>query len=472
MKTTPSKAMSHYINEPNDFVRDIIRAEPDSWQVEALNNLAHNPRLAIRAGHGVGKTTFESWAVIWFMCTRPFAKVPCTAPTRQQLNDILWSEVQKWISQSFVKDYLEWTKTKISMKGHEGRWFATARTATKPENMAGFHDEHLLFVVDEASGVKDPIFETIEGALTTTDAKLLLCGNPTQNTGVFHDAFYKDRGLYVPMKVSCLDSPRVTPEYAERLKKKYREDSDVYRVRVLGEFPKSDPDSLIPLEWVERSLMNEKPDIKPGGVLKLGVDVARFGNDETVISGQIERVQCDGLQIYSKKDTMVTAGNVLKHAREWKNKYRCSTVEINIDDSGVGGGVTDRLNELHDEGEHDFRIVPVNNGERAFEPEKYENKGTENWHRMRDLLEEESVWLIEDEDMVGQLASRKFKMTSKGRIALERKEDMKKRGLTSPDRADAIILAFYDEPEVVFVFDEPTTVSFDDLMDVSYFDEM
>lgn len=462
--------MQHYIMNPVDYAIDVLRVEPQEWQADALNNLAHNPRLAIRAGHGVGKTAFESWAVLWFLTTRPYAKVPCTAPTRQQLNDILWSEIQKWIDQSYVKDYIEWTKTKIIIKGHPGRWFATARTATKPENMAGFHDAHLLFVVDEASGVKDPIFETIEGALTTEDAKLLLCGNPTQNTGVFHDAFYKDRALYVPMKVSCLDSPLVTPEYAERLKKKYREDSDVYRVRVLGEFPKSDPDSLIPLEWVERALMKEIGKQIDGGVLKIGADIARFGNDETVIAGQINNVQIAPLQIYSKQDTMQTAGRILAHAREWASRFHCESVQINIDDSGVGGGVTDRLNELRDERQHNFRIVAVNNGERAFEDEKYENKGTENWHRMRDLLEFDELVLLEDEDMVGQLATRKFKMTSRGRIALERKEDMKKRGLMSPDRADAIILAFYDEPDVQIVFDEPTVVSYDDIMNMGYDD--
>lgn len=456
-------AMLYYIDHPIDWVRDILRIEPDVWQAEALQAYASEPRLAIRAGHGVGKTAWESWIILHFLSTRPFCKIPCTAPTLQQLNDVLWAEVQKWLDQSAMKEYLEWTATKISVRGYKGRWFATARTSNKPENLAGFHEEHILFVVDEASGVMDKIFETIEGALTTAGAKLVLCGNPTQNSGVFHDAFFKDRSLYWNKKVSCLDTARVTPEYAERLKRKYREDSDVYRVRVLGEFPKGDPDSLIPLEWVERATMLDLPEPKDRKI-GIGVDVARFGDDETVIVGQVGGRKQIGQNVYSKKDTMETAGNVLATAREWMATYKATEVDIKVDDSGVGGGVTDRLNEVVREQNLPYNIIPVNNGSRAKEDDKYANKGTETWHHLRDLLEHKAITLLNDDDAVAQLSTRKFKMTSNGKIQLERKEDMKKRGLTSPDRADALVLAFADEsmPEIVII--DPTTVSYEDII--------
>ena len=166
-----AKAMRRYIDDPVQFVVGVLDAAPDKWQEEALRGLAKNARVAIRSGHGVGKTALESWACLWFLFTRPYPKIPCTAPTQQQLFDILWPEISKWMKRSPLLDGLfEWQKTKVTMRGMPERWFATARTASKPENMAGFHEEHLLFICDEASGIDDRIYETIEGALTTSDA--------------------------------------------------------------------------------------------------------------------------------------------------------------------------------------------------------------------------------------------------------------------------------------------------------------
>ncbi len=433
------QGMIQYIQRPAFFVKNILHAEPDDWQAETLQALADYPRVAVRSGHGVGKTTLEAWALLWFLFTRPYPKIPCTAPTREQLHDILWAEAAKWLDRApALKPYFEWQKTKIVQKQYPERWFATARTSNKPENMAGFHEEHLLFIIDEASGVADNIFETIEGALTTFDAKLLMCGNPTKNSGVFHDAFFKDRSLYWTKKVSCLDSPRVTPEYAERLKQKYHEDSDVYRVRALGEFPKAEPDTFISLDIVEAAAMR---DIEPDGPLQLGVDVARFGDDETVLAAGIG-LKLVYLKAYSKQDTMATAGNVIALAKDLMKEYGKPQCTIKIDDDGVGGGVTDRLREIVKEEKLYIDIVDCHNGGVPEDREHYENWGTEAWAHLRDLLQNEQIELVNDEDLIGQLSTRKYRITSKGKIVLESKEDMKKRGLHSPDRADAVVLAY------------------------------
>ena len=250
-------AMKQYVDDPVPFVRNVLDVSPDDWQVDALRGLGSNARVSIRSGHGVGKTALEAWAVCWFLFTRPYPKIPCTAPTQQQLFDILWPEISKWLKRSpLLNDLFEWQKTKITNKCFPERWFATARTASKSENMAGFHEEHLLFICDEASGIDDSIYETIEGALTTEDAKLLLCGNPTKNSGVFKRSFFEDRELYYTAKVSCMDTHRVADQYSQRLIKQYGLDSDVVRVRVLGEFPKAEPDGLIPLELVEAAKKN------------------------------------------------------------------------------------------------------------------------------------------------------------------------------------------------------------------------
>jgi len=433
------QGMIQYIRRPVLFVRQVLNAEPDDWQVDTLQDLADHPRVAVRSGHGVGKTALEAWALLWFMFTRPFPKVPCTAPTRQQLYDILWAEAAKWMERALVlKPYFEWQKTRIVQRQHPERWFAVARTANKPENLAGFHEDHLLFIVDEGSGVADSIFETIEGALTTADAKLLICGNPTKNSGEFYDAFFKNRSLYRVRKVACSDSPRVSPEYRKRLVQKYGENSDIVRVRADGEFPKAEPDTFIPLELVEAATMRE---VELEGPLEIGVDVARFGDDETVLAARVgmKHVRLD---VYQGQDTMVTTGRAVAMAKELMQEYGKPKCVVKIDDDGVGGAVTDRLREVVREEGLRIEVIDCHNGGVPEDKEHYEDWGSESWAHLRDLLQKGEVELINDEDLVGQLSTRKYTLTSRGKIKLESKKDMKKRGLRSPDRADAVVLAF------------------------------
>ena len=183
-----AKALDFYYDHPIEFVEDVLHAIPDKWQCAVLQDVAIKSKISVRSGQGVGKTALESWVCIWFLTCRPYAKVIATAPTMQQLYDVLWAEVAKWLNNSLVKNMLKWTKTKIYMIGDEERWFATAKTATKPENMQGFHEDHMLIIVDEASGVADPIMEAILGTLSGEDNKLLMCGNPNRLEGVFYDS--------------------------------------------------------------------------------------------------------------------------------------------------------------------------------------------------------------------------------------------------------------------------------------------
>ena len=436
-----AKAMRRYIDDPVQFVVGVLDAAPDKWQEEALRGLAKNARVAIRSGHGVGKTALESWACLWFLFTRPYPKIPCTAPTQQQLFDILWPEISKWMKRSPLLDGLfEWQKTKVTMRGMPERWFATARTASKPENMAGFHEEHLLFICDEASGIDDRIYETIEGALTTSDAKLLLCGNPTKNSGVFKRAFFEDRDLYHIQKVSCFDISRITPEYSQRLIKQYGMDSDVVRVRVLGEFPKTEPDGLIPLELVESAIMRELP-ADSDAMLDVGADIARFGDDETVIIPRIGG-KVLGIYHYTRQDTMTTVGKIIDITRGLMRDYSKPAAKIHVDDDGVGGGVTDRLREVIGEDRLNIDIVACHNGGSASDREHYANWVTEQWCGLRQRLADGDIELPRDDELTAQLSTRKYLLNSRDQIILEDKKTYKKRIGRSPDRADALILAF------------------------------
>lgn len=437
-----------YWDDPVAFVQDVLMAEPDDWQAAVLYDIAHHPLVSVRSGQGVGKTSLEAWTVVWFLCCRPNPKVVCTAPTRQQLHDVLWAEVAKWLEGSMVKNLLKWTKTKIYMIGHEERWFATARTATKPENMQGFHEDYMLFVVDEASGVADPIMEAILGTLSGAENKLLMCGNPTRTSGVFYDSHHKDRADYRTHKVSSRNSRRTNKKNIEMLERKYGRDSDVVRVRVDGEFPRAEPDTFIPLELAEAAAMREvyqeedgSLDIPEAAPLEIGVDVARFGDDETVIVPRVGLL-VPFIRTYTKKDTMETAGWVINLAKELMLKYGRPRCTIKIDDDGVGGGVTDRIREVVREEGLYIDVIDCHNGGKAEDPDHYDNWGTEAWANVRDLLQAGDIQIPNDEDLIAQLSTRKYTVTSKGRIILESKKKMKKRGLRSPDRADALVLAF------------------------------
>lgn len=443
-----------YRTDPVLYHREVLQFETDGWQQEALMDLAGygSQKVSIRSGQGVGKTGIEAGALLWFLTCFPFPRVVATAPTRQQLHDVLWSEVAKWQNKSpLLQEILKWTKTYIYMRGYEKRWFAVARTATKAENMQGFHEDNMLFIVDEASGVADPIMEAILGTLSGQNNKLLMCGNPTRASGTFYDSHTRDRTIYCCHKVSSLDSPRTNKENIDALIKKYGIDSNVVRVRVLGEFPLQEDDVFIPINIIEAATMREiDGDI---AFIRLGVDVARFGDDETIIaknvSGNIT------LPIIRKgQDLMRTVGDIVKYYHETIETYKEYTgmIEVNIDDTGLGGGVTDRLREVkRQEGLERMAINPVNFSSAV--PDKkaakeYANITTYAWGILRELLLNEEISLPEkDSDLVGQLSARKYTLTSTGKLEVEPKKTMKKRGLPSPDRADATALACYKAPK-------------------------
>lgn len=245
------------------FAEEVLKFTPDAWQADVLRGLSSSDRVTVRSGQGVGKTGVEAIAALWFLACFPFARVVATALTKQQLHDVLWSEIAKWQGKSpLLSEILKWTKTYIYLKGYEKRWFAVARTATKPENMQGFHEDNMLFIVDEASGVADPIMEAILGTLSGDNNKLLMCGSPTKTVRTFYDSHTKDQSIYKSHRVNAEESPRTNKENIASLRRKYGADSNFYRVRVLGEFPKQEDDVFIPIDLVEDSIRLRK-DYKP-----------------------------------------------------------------------------------------------------------------------------------------------------------------------------------------------------------------
>lgn len=452
-----SEAILYYADNPVEFVEDIIRAKPDSEQSKILRSVVTNPMTTVRSGHGVGKSAVEAWVVIWFMCTHPFPKIPCTAPTQHQLFDILWAEVSKWIrNNKALRNELIWTKEKLYMKGYPEEWFAVARTASKPDALQGFHAEHLLYIIDEASGVDDKIFEPVLGALSTPGARLLMCGNPTQLSGFFYESHNKNKASYSAFHIDGRKSGRVPQDYVDMIIRMYGEDSDIFRVRVAGEFPLQEDDIFISLSLVENSIMTEYQPRDQPTIIHIGCDVARFGDDKTVIGYKID----EKAEFYKKRqgqDTMKTADDIILLGEMLVHRYGLkpetdSPIPVKIDDGGVGGGVVDRLKQIKRNDPERFwwlEIYPVLFGQR-IKHKYYHDSTTYMMAIVKKLLqpfdedtgEQKPVELVllDDDDLAAQLSGRKYFLTEVGKIKVESKEAMKKRGLPSPDEADCILL--------------------------------
>lgn len=468
MLTIDPEALNYYADHPVEFVVDIIKATPDDNQRLILQSVAEHPLTSVRSGHGVGKSAVASWCIIWFIITRLFPKIPCTAPTKHQLYDILWAEISKWIrSNPLLGELLVWTHEKVYLRGHQEEWFAVPRTATTPDALQGFHADDILYIIDEASGVADEIFESILGALSTKGARLLLLGNPTKITGFFHDSHHKNRDKFNAIHIDGRSSGRVDEKFITAVIEMYGEESDVFRVRVAGEFPKALPDSFISLEWAETASAATPPVIEKPLRVDIGVDVARYGDDSSALSPVIDRTMQEAPEVYHHNDTMQIAGYTVQMIKQYARRFLYASVHVKVDCDGLGVGTYDRLVEAREqiveeiEAERTEKGAPEDvppfvlelvechfGGEGGTinddDPIEYANSTGLMWGAVREALRTGALNLWRDDRQISQLSTRRYAINSNGKIELERKEAMKKRGLSSPDIADALALAMFN----------------------------
>jgi phage terminase large subunit len=418
---------------PELFVREVLGAVPEPWQVEALEAIRDGDRVAIKSGHGVGKSCFQSWMVLWFLSTHYPAKIVLTANTSAQLNDVLMSEISKWHRQMqpAFRDQIDVKSDRVEMKAAPSESFAACRTSRRenPEALQGFHSDNLLFLIDEASGIDDVVFEVAAGSLSTKGAKQVLTGNPTRTSGYFFDAFNKMRDNWYTMTVSCADSSRVDESFIENMAKQYGPDSSIYGVRVLGEFPKQDDDVLIPLHMVEAAIHR---DVEATGQVIWGLDVARFGADRSCLLKRQGNVVMPGIKVWQGKDLMQLCG--LVHAEYLLEPTERQPVDIMVDVIGLGAGVVDRLCEMG------LPARGVNVGEGAVIKEKFLNRRAELWFELKEWFMARDCKIPDEATLVPELTSPRYQFTSNGKLKLESKEEMKRRGLRSPDVADALML--------------------------------
>lgn len=421
--------------DPVLFVRSIIGAEPEEWQRNSLEAVRDNDRVAVRSGHGIGKTAFLAWLILWWLSTRTPARIACTANSASQLSDILWAEVAKWHRKMHpgFRDLIEVKSDKINVIGADS--FAVARTARRenPEALQGFHSPNMLFLIDEASGVDDLIFEVGEGAMSTEGAKTVMTGNPTRTQGYFYEAFNRMRERWFTMKVASSDSTQVSPNFIEDMTLKYGADSNIFRVRVLGEFPEADDDVVIPLHLLQ-SAAERKQEAAETTPVVWGLDVARFGTDRTALCKRKGNIVTEPVRTWRNKDLMEICGIIL-------NEYETTTyserpIEILVDSIGLGAGVVDRLQEL------DLPARGINVAESAAMGERYGRLRDELWFLAKEWFENRDCTIPDQEDLLIDLSKPRFKFTSNGKLKVESKDEMRKRGGNSPDLADAFCLTF------------------------------
>lgn len=434
---TARDVLARWSSTPRLFVSEALRAEPEPWQATVLDDIAAGKkRITVRAGHGVGKTALEAWLVLWFLLFRRPCKIPITANSQDQLRDVVWAEISLWHRKlpAVLRDMIEVTSERVTIKADPEGAFAVARTARpeKPEALQGFHSDNLFFLIEEASGIEDIIFETAGGALTG-DALVVMCGNPTRSSGYFYRSFHESRASWSCYHVPCSASSRVSPGYAAEMALQYGETSNVYRVRVQGEFPLSEDDAVIPLGMIEPAIGR---DVQPVDVSVVwGLDVARFGDDSTALCKRRGNVLLEPIKEWRKLDLMQTVGRVFREYLETPEAQRPTS--INVDVIGLGAGVADRLRELG------APARGVNVGEAAaIDERRFMRLRDELWFRVRDWFDARDVTIPQDDALVAELVAPKYKIESSGKLKVESKDDMKKRGVRSPNKADSLCLTF------------------------------
>lgn len=386
--------------------------------------------IAISSGHGAAKTSFIARRMHWFMSCREHPQVVCTANTEVQLMSKTWRELSKWNKLAANGNWFEWTATGYYLKEHPQTWKANAIpwSENNTEAFAGTHEENVLLVFDEASKISDKIWEVSDGVLTTRKNIWIVCGNGTRNVGRFYDCFNKNRKYWKTWTVDSRTCKAANKPYLERLIEQYGgEDSDQSLVRVRGLFPKTATRQLISTEAIEKAMGFQAEGYEYMPRL-LGVDVARFGENSSTICRRQGRKVFE-IDVLPKQDLMQTAHHVAEAIKEVR------PMQSFVDGGGMGAGVVDRLRQLN------FQVVDVNFGNSSLDP-RFLNKRAEAWWTMKEYIEAGECELPKDQRLKEELTSVQYDFTDKGRIRLDRKQDIMEMYGFSPDRADALALTF------------------------------
>ncbi|HIJ83739.1 MAG: terminase B protein [Magnetococcales bacterium] len=416
---------------------------PDPWQTDVLQAITTSlrgghgapVRVAVASGHGIGKSALVAWLMLWSIMTFEETKGVVTANTENQLKTKTWAELAKWRRRCLGGELFRMTAT--ALFAADPKFEKTWRIDMVPwserntEAFAGLHNEgkRVALFFDEASAIPDSVWEVAEGAMTDANTEILWCcfGNPTLASGRFHSCFGRFKHRWITRQIDSRTCRLTNKGQIQQWIDDYGEDSDFARVRVRGLFPRSGSNQFIPGTAVERCRHCKAQGYESQPRI-LGIDVARFGEDQTVFALRQGRklhplIKMRGL------DTTQTSARAAKIIRQWRPHA------VFVDGVGIGGSVVDQLRQLG------FDIIEINAGHSAMEPQKYFNLRAEMWGRMRDALIH-GMELPDDPELLGELTSVEYGFSPTQQVRLEKKEMMKRRGLSSPDCGDALALTF------------------------------
>lgn len=413
------------------------------WQYEFLRDFyldpegkyTDSPRHSTRAGHGVGKGVIIAILALWFPLTHHDSKAVLTANSQDQLRDNNWPEIKKWAGKlpAPLREMIVIDEERLYVKAAPEMAFVVRRTASKsnPEALQGIHAKHVMYLADEASGIMDIIFEVAQGSMSTKGAISCLFSNPTRSSGFFFDTHHKLRNRWRTHVVNCETVPRAKGHIQDVIDA-YGKNSNKYRVRVLGEFPTADDDTVIALELVEAARKREvvARDVRP----VWGVDVARFGDDTSALAKRHGNRLLEPVKEWHGKNTMQLVGIIVDEWMKTDEDMRPSAIVVDV--IGIGSGVVDRLDEL------DMPVIGINVAESASNDDKYFRLRDELWFKAQGWFAARDVLIPNDEKLISELTAVTFDYHSDGRYVVESKKMMRKRGMPSPNKADAFNLTF------------------------------
>ena len=445
LHVTPTEQQRLALIDFQDMVWAKIRCNKNLKPTERDHELSSKFGMSIMSGVGTGKGAFGSWCILWFMTCFPFPKIVVTSPSQKQLSITLWAELAKWHQKSELKEWFTWQAEKFFFKEHGGQqWFAAQRTANtrnspdeQAETLAGLHEDFLLIIGDESSGIPDPVFRPLESTLTRMCNLCLLLFNPTRSKGFAFETHNKDRANWLQVHWNAEESDNVTKSSIERYAKKYGRDSNFFKIRVLGIPPADTERTIIPWNWIQDSIDRE---VVPheNDVLLNSLDVGAGGDD----SALVKRL---GPRVYPVDVASFTESNLLV---DWtvRQVLASEPKTLLVDNIGVGWGVSGSLREKLKR--HDIDVVDCNVSNSAFNSHRFHRLRDELWWRLRGEFEDGIISLPDDPLLHGDLNTPRYEEIG-GKIKVETKKEIKARGIESPNRADALMMTTMYETSVL-----------------------
>lgn len=429
---------------------------PRTWQRELLDDLGRKLQAqeltdsfevlqyAFATGHGPGKSALLAMLQLWALSTRVDTRVVVTANTEGQLTSKTWPELAKWHRMCINGHWFHYTATALYSVDpkHEKTWRTDLIpwSETNTEAFAGLHNAgiRILLIFDEASAIADKIWEVAEGALTDEDTEIMwfAFGNPTRNQGRFFDCFHKYRHRWHCRQIDTRDVEGTNKAQIQKWVDDEGEDSDFVRVRVRGVFPRASMMQLIPRDLVDASIKRLVPAGSPRDLAIVGVDVARFGTNQSVIYTRLNR---DARQFAPKKFRSMKSDQLASHVSAHINHLKSLGLRVVtfIDGGGMGGPVVDFVRRLgHDES----TVIEVLFGADADDPRVYHNKRAEMYGRLKEWLRIGAV--PKDDELANELTAIEYTFDDNEAMKLMKKERMIALGMVSPDNADALALTF------------------------------